>query len=389
MAGTSWSSAGARRRCSTRRARCWSAASWRPESAAPRLVAGGTALATSTFDGLGVRGIDPGARVTTLDTSYGGGERWSVDGRVLARVRFTEGITFTTFPGAPTGDILNVDVANSAIGAGIGIVDSSLSPDGSTLAVLAATDRAQLPDDPDGAATDGPVDVLLIDSATGVVRPLGSHELGAGWPAPTWSSDGSRFGIVAGASDGTLTGWVVDVGDATERSFPIGAASAAPTGIHRHSGRHSRAGRWQRRPRRRHDRRPHARPGGRHVHGRGRLGARRRLVRLGGGRAGPGVRRARRRRNGPRYSTCMRPTARRYATSPFPLGAGPGRRTRRQSPSSAPIATWWCSSRGPASRHSPSQRPISAPSTTAPVSPGLESSRDPTTPCGLGARRSP
>jgi hypothetical protein len=195
----------------------------------PRLVAGGTALAASTFNGLGVRGIGAGATATTLDTSYTGGERWSVDGRVLARVRLTGGITFTTFPHAQTDNPVDVDVPNSDIGAGIGIIDSSLSPDGSTLAVLAATDRAQLPDNPDGAATDGPVDVLLIDSATGAVRPMPSHELGAVWPAMTWSSDASRVGFVAGGPDGTVTGWVVDVRDATERSFPIRAASAAPT----------------------------------------------------------------------------------------------------------------------------------------------------------------
>ncbi|HEY3335450.1 MAG TPA: hypothetical protein VGK16_09480 [Candidatus Limnocylindrales bacterium] len=184
----------------------------------PRLVAGGAGLAASTFGGIRVGGIDAPGKATMLGTNYSGGERWSRDGRVLARVRFTEGITFTTFPDGPTGDPVNVDVAPGAIGSGIGVIEANLSPDGSTLAVLAATTPEQVTADPRGA-----VDVLLVDSASGSVRTVGRHERGSPW-LPTWSPGGRWAGLVTAAPDGSATGWIVDAFDGSERSVPLGTS---------------------------------------------------------------------------------------------------------------------------------------------------------------------
>jgi Tol biopolymer transport system component len=180
-------------------------------------MAGGTGIAASTFGGIRVGGIEAPGKATMLGTRYAGGERWSRDGRVLARVRFTEGITFTTFPDGPTGDPVNVDVAPAAIGTGVGVLDATLSPDGSTLAVVAATTPEQLTTGPRGA-----VDVLLVDSASGSVRTVSRHEQGGLWPAMTWSSGGRWLAFASDAPDGLATGWIVDAVAGSERSVPLG-----------------------------------------------------------------------------------------------------------------------------------------------------------------------
>lgn len=152
-------------------------------------------ISTIRFVGIRWVGFDGGASLP-IKTSYAGGERWSLDHRVLAMVNWTDRVvTFVRIVGGDVEHPVQVTVPVDVTGvppdeSGVQAFDGALSPDG--LSFLLGT----------WPRSDGTSRLTLVDVATGATRPLASIDVdpndGFGG---IWSTDGSRVAVI-GRHDG-------------------------------------------------------------------------------------------------------------------------------------------------------------------------------------------